>query len=515
MIYLIEVCAHDGVGEVTLRFGTAGYTTQPADDLPDTWFDPRVIQPGNYERYVFSQGSTSGDVRVGAGEIVLANPDGELDHLLDYAFDGYRLTVYALPDLDAPWSTRAVKFVGTVEQAEFSWRRIALRIRDRLVELREPIQPVTYAGTTITGGMVEAEGRPEDIKDSQKPLLYGVGCNLPAVAANIFDHVYEVASNGVASVEAVYDRGVALAFSATYPDLPALLAATIPSGQYAACLSPAYVRLGAKPDGQITIDATEGATLADRSASAVARRILEMHGFVAGVDFNAASFDALHAKNPAPIGLWTGATDMTILQALAMVLGSIGGHIAPDRLGVFHVGRVEAAAGEPVIVLDKAIILDRGTGIERIATNDAGAGVPAHKVSINYARNYARSDANRLSEAASAEFVAFASQEFRTVTAEDPAVKARHLLAPELTFETLLILTEDAQAEAVRQLSLYSSRRDLFRIHAKSELVADVDLAVTAQVTSERFGLAAGKLFLCTGLEEDLEMGITILEVYG
>src|SRR5690554_1359231 len=101
-------------------------------------------------------------------------------------------------------------FVGTIEQAEFTWKRVVLRIRDRLAELDEPIQTTDYAGTTIAGGMDEAEGRPEDVKDRPKPLLYGVGKNLPAVAANMFDHIYEVASNGVASIDAVYDRGVAL-----------------------------------------------------------------------------------------------------------------------------------------------------------------------------------------------------------------------------------------------------------------------------------------------------------------
>lgn len=515
MIYLLEVCAHDGAQTATLRFGTVGYTTQPSDSPADTWFDPRVIQPGNYERYVFSQSSTSGEARVGAGEIVLANPDGDLDHLLDYAFDGYRLTIFALSDADAPWSTRKVMFVGTVEQAEFSWRRVTLRIRDRLAELREPIQSVSYAGTTIAGGMVEAEGRPEDIKDSRKPLLYGVARNLPAVAANIFDHVYEVAANGVASIDAVYDRGVPLVFDAAYVDLTALMAATIPSGSYAVCLSPAYVRLGAKPGGQITIDATEGATLADRSAASITRRILEAHGFADGVDFAAASFDALHAKSPAPIGLWTGTGDMTIVHALNMVLGSVGGYIAPDRLGIFHVGRIELPTGAPAIRLDSAIILDKGSGIERIATGDQGSGVPAHKVTVHYAFNHAVSDANQLAGGADAEFVAFAGEEWRSVSADDPAVKDRHKLASELTFDTLFANESDAQAEADRRLELYGQRRDLFRVLVKNDFVVGADLGLVVGLEAHRFGLATGKLFLCTGMEEDFELGNSVLEVFG
>src|SRR5690606_4720910 len=80
---------------------------------------------------------------------------------------------------------------------------------------------------------------------------------------------------------AVYDRGVALTASGVYPGLAALRAATLASGNYAGCLSPAYVRLGSRPAGQITVDATEGTSSADRSAAWIARRILEAQGSVA------------------------------------------------------------------------------------------------------------------------------------------------------------------------------------------------------------------------------------------
>lgn len=515
MIYLIEIEAHDGVGVTVLRYGDTGYTTQPGDDPADTYFEPRIVQPGNYERSIFDQGRTSGEARVGAGEIVLANPDGELDALIGYAFDGHALRIFGLASADAPWASRTLLFRGTVEQAEFSWRRVTLRIRDRLAELREPIQTAFYAGTTVSGGMTEAEGRPEDLKDRPKPLLFGVARNVPAIQANIFDHIYQVSSDAFAAVLAVYDRGVALAATGDHATLAALLAASLTGGNYATCLALGVIRIGGSPVGEITVDVVEGATSGARTAGQIVRRILIKAGMVEDVDFLASDIDALDGLNAAEVGIWLGTEETATLNVVTAVLDSIGAYIVPNRLGVFRIGRVDAATETPVATFDENMILDRGAGIERIATNDQGGGVPAHKVTIRYQRNYATADANQLAGSATSQFIAFSEQQWRTATSEDPAVKARHLLAPELEFESLIDDADAAGDEADRRLGLYSVRRDRMRAPLKSEYAAEVDLGDVITLMVPRFDMTDGKDFVVLGMEEDYERGLTVLEVWG
>ena len=101
MIYLVEFdAANPLTGAVErLRFGSEGYTTRPDDDLPNTHFENRVVDPGNFERTVFSDGRTSGASTVGAGVIELVIADGELDFLVEMAVDGRSVIIWSLENL--------------------------------------------------------------------------------------------------------------------------------------------------------------------------------------------------------------------------------------------------------------------------------------------------------------------------------------------------------------------------------------------------------------------------------
>jgi len=515
--YLIELDAYDMLAdeETTLYFSSIGFNTSPTDSLPNQPFTPAIKEPGNYERALFSQGTTHGQISVGAGYIELVN-DGQLDGLRNYAFDGYSLRIRTVDTIRPSYDDAVLVFEGTTEQVELSWFKATVRLRDRLAELDVPLQSALFAGTTIAGGMNEAEGRPDDLKGRPKPMTWGEPQLVPALAANIPDRVYAVGQNGLSSIAEVRDRGVALtAMGANYTTVAALRAATISAGYYATALNLGLVRTGSVPAGQLTVKPVEGASTGLRSAAQIARRMLLAKGFVEGTDFLASDVAALDALNSAPLGYWVGADETQTLTAVQEVLGSIGATIMPDRLGIFRMIRFGAPTAHPPITLTRSEILESGRGIQMLATGDQGRGVPAWRVNMRYARNYSVLNRNDLAAGAPDAFKAFAGEEWRLAVAEAPSVKAAHRLSPELTFDSYFINEADAQAEADRQLALHSVRRDRLQVPVKSFVVEQVDLGTVVRLELNRFGLDAGKSFMVIGMGEKFSSGVTTLDLWG
>jgi len=515
MIYLVEIDTYDLRTDAIekRRFGTAGFSTLPSDSPANIYFEERLTQPGNYERYAFANGTTSGESDVSFGFIELANADGGLDYLNEVAVDGRELKIYGLESRMSSWSSRQLLFIGTMEQVELSWTTVSIRIKDRLFELRKNIQDNLYLGTTTAGGQNTAEGTADDIKDRPKPFLFGKALNFAPILANRFDRIYQVNDGPINAGIIVRDVGVPLTFAANYDTIAQLRSATIAGGSFATARALGLFRIGANPQGDITVDSSEGAD-GSRSAPRTIQRLLLGFGLTTD-DFSVADLETLHALNPAEVGIWTGAETYETLSIVSQLLDSIGATCVPDRLGVLRFFRLDIPTGQAVATFDRSIILDKGNGIERLATNDDGRGVPAKKVTIKYAYNYTIQTGVNLAGSTTDAQKAFAKEQWRTAVAEDATVSTKFLLAPELEFETMLVNLADAQAEANRRLNIYKVRRDRYRIPIKTDYVSNIDLGSVISLSINRFGLSAGKKFLVIGINENYRTGITTLDVFG
>lgn len=403
---------------------------------------------------------------------------------------------------------------GTLARIDFGWRKASLIIRDRLAELAENMTAPLYKGTTVSGGMNEAEGTPDDLKDRRKPALWGRALNLSPVLANRFDLIWQISDKPLRSIETVRDKGVPLTFHEDYPSLTALRTATIPAGRFGTALALGLMRTPVTPAGDITVDATEGVD-GQRSAARTVRRILLDNGFEAGTDFLDSDIEALHAANPAEIGIWTGGEEMTVLSVVTGILDSVGAYLCPDRLGQFRIRRLEmpTSAGQTI---ERHLILDSGEGIERLSSGEENEGIPSHKITVHYRRNLTIQNRSALdSTAATEEFKTFAVEEWRSAVAENAAVKTLHPLSKDIEFETLLLNEADATAEAARRLDLYGKRRERFRVAIKSEFAALFDLGDTLTLVLRRFGMQGGKNFVVVGITEELAQGRTELTIFG
>ncbi len=337
------------------------------------YYAERLKQPANFTCNLFSPGKTSGPSQVGSGETVLMNPDGALDYLINWGFDGRAI-------LFKSYTVAAglVLIMGcSVEQPTFKSDEVSILTNDNQSKLDVPIQPTKYAGTNSPPNGIEGS---DDIKGRPKPLTFGTAPNVTPAAVNRSLLIYQ-GHESACAIPAVYDMGVPLARGADYADQTAMEATAPDVGTYRVCPSLGCFRLGSAPAGQITCDVVEGATAADRTAAQVAKRIA-LRAISSG-EISSADVTALDALNSAEVGIHINA-ETTVLAALDQVLGSIGGWSAFDVNGVLRMGRLEVPSGAPDLALTGDDCLD----LERVASNDDGRGVPPYKVNLQYQKNY-------------------------------------------------------------------------------------------------------------------------------
>jgi hypothetical protein len=158
LIYLVELTAYDPAISATrvLRYCSGeGYTTKPGETPANTYYEPRLKQPVNFERAAFSRARVMGDTSVGTGVIELTGANDDLAALLNYGFDG-RSAVVRVGEQTAAYPSGFTTFMsGTMEQVEAKDSTITIRLRDLLEVLDQPLQETLYAGTN-TAAMASA-----------------------------------------------------------------------------------------------------------------------------------------------------------------------------------------------------------------------------------------------------------------------------------------------------------------------------------------------------------------------
>lgn len=508
MIYLAEIdCAVDLAGSVnTLRFATANYLTRPTDTPASTYYEPRISQPGSISRLMFSDTTTSGQSKVAFGTIELVNIDGGLDYLLPYSFDKrqFRLLV---GDPSQPYSAFTVALRGTMEQAELSYRSISIILRDRQAELNLLLCKKRYGGSNV---LPLGEDGTADILGAAVPRLYGTVYNIEPVLCNTSKLIYQVHDGAINDVPAAYDAGLALSKGADYTSISDMETTAPTAGQYRVYKTGGYFRLGSSPTGQLSCDAQNGATVANRTTAQILKQLALDMGIL-NADINAADVTALDAASAAECGLFVR-DDTTGLAAMDLLAPSAGAYFGFDRLGKFRMAQLTIPGGTSVLSVDSAMVID----IDRDRSGDANRGIPAYRVTVNYAKNFtvqttglagAVSDARR-------NLLKKSNQQQK---AEDASVATKYLSSPEMTRDTCLVAAADAASEAARLLAIFKLRRDIFKIKIQLDVssIAALDLGSVVSVTSNRFGLSGGKLLRILGIDTDYAGNAATLTLWG
>ena len=508
--FLVEFEAHTGAGVETLRYSGYGFTSRPDDSLPHVHFDARVSDPGYLETSLFGTGRTFGDAEIAFGEVVLSNADGGLDALLSYAVDGRALTIKRLAERKGRYDAAEVLFTGTMQGLDATgnaYQTLRIRLYDRRLELDKPLQQNRYGGTT-NGGGASADGT-RDLKDSVKPLCFGHCFKVPAVAVNPFDLIYQVHDGPVDAIQ-VYDAGVPLRNDGDVLTLAALQSATIRGGWYLTCKALGLFRLGGSPYKIVTVDVREGASAADRTAAAIAGRILDKMG-IPHHWRDGASFDALGLQASEEAGVFIS-SERTALAVLSDVLGSIGGWIVVDAEGRFTVGRLEAP-GVPAATFFHSEV--ERNSFRLVAVSDPGAGVPVWRVNLKYRPQWHQHQDGETADLLADTAKEALALEWLEAASQDNSVRMVHLQAEEMTVETLLIDDGQAAVEAARRLALYGVRRLHVEIDVADALAQQAVLGSTVTLHLPRFSFEEGRSMRVIGRRSDLRRNMVRLSLWG
>jgi len=452
IIYLVEVTAYDPgtSGTTILRYTTGrdGFTTRPGDTPANTYYEPRVNNPGNFQRTMFGNLTTAGSSASSYGEVVLNNKDGALDGLLYYGFDGRRVAILAGPRTGS-YADFVPVMVGTMQQVLPNWSEVTIQFRDRAAELKTAFQPTKYAGDNALPAGLEGVGT--DLKGKPKPRLLGKVYNVAPPCVNTSRLIYQVNNGSMADIPNVYDKGAALTRGTDYTSQTDMETTAPAAGQYRCWLAGGYFRLGASPAGQITADGIQG-----NSSSVVSLIQIVIEEKIATSDISYSDLSRLQSTNWAEVGIYVD-TETTSAAVLDELAGSVGAWWGFDNTGMFRIQRLDApsASGEVTTITD---ILS----LQRMPTNDIGQGVPVWKVNLSYQKNYTvQTDvATSVTDARKA----WLKEQYRVSSASSSAVLNQFLLAGELSVDTLLVSDVAAEVEAARRLSLYGARRDAFRV---------------------------------------------------
>lgn len=515
LVVTAEISAYDSTipGAVTLRYSTHGYVSGPSESPANTYWDNRIIQGGNFQRTMFSDQQTFGSTQLGYGELVLANFDGGLDGLLGYDFGG-RQIIIRLADVQPGVVPTWVTIIdGLIEQAELSWQLVRFRVRDKQLSLAKPLQQTRYAGNnSLPNGL---EGVAGDLQGRPKPIVYGQVFNCAAPCVNTTRKIYQLHDgSALQSVDGVYNRGAALTAGAAYSSQTDMETTAPSAGQYRVWNSAAgcYIRLADNTSGTLTFDATQGAAAANRTVGQLWSQILQKAGVSAG-SISSADITALDAAVAYPCGVFVPDNrDMSAIEAVDMLTASVGAWWGSDSGGTFRIARLTVPSiGNSVTTLTAVNIVN----IERLASRDAGAGVPVWKVKLAYQRLSEVQD--DLTNAVTEVRKEYLSQEYRRVEASDSAVKTANPSSPEVEIRTALVSSADASAEASRRLTIYKTRRDFYRVTVRVDATtaALLDLGKTVTLQVNRFSMNSGKAFVITGIQADMRQYLFTLTLWG
>jgi hypothetical protein len=224
-----------------------GFTTTPAESPANVYWDRRIEVPLVVQQSLFSDSSVGGRSEISFGRISLANDDGALNVLGDYDWDGRLIEVLYTEKERPVYADFIAVFSGTAEQFLLG-DIVEIEVRDLQILFEEPFQPSKFLGTGGVEGPTEYTGR-------RKPHLLGTKRQftpLPLDPANLVWCYHSGPAGGVLGVK---DSGADLPYAGDYPSYAALIAASIPAGQYATCNALGLLRLNAPPIGVLTIDA--------------------------------------------------------------------------------------------------------------------------------------------------------------------------------------------------------------------------------------------------------------------
>lgn len=296
-----------------------------------------------------------------------------------------------------------------------------------------------------------------------------------------------------------------------------LLDSNIPApGTYRHFLEGGYFRLGSPPFGQITCDATQGATLADRTAASLFTNVVTRGDLLSDDDIDQQDLIKLDSAIPDELGFWSGSSELMKSQILNLLAESVGGWWGIDALGQFRIQQLLNPDIIPIVQDFTPNDMVRGGYLQRVLTKDPGRGIPPWQFLVRYCRNFTVQTGSDLAASVTDVRRADLSVTHFEAIINNTNLQIDHLLTRQQFFTILQQHLADATAAVERFQALRGVKRDQysFSIPYRSA-VESLDLGAGVNVTHPRFMLEEGKNFIVIGFDPDPKKDIIKLNVWG
>ena len=369
----------------------------------------------------------------------------------------------------------------------------------------------TVAFTNPGGNSLTITGRYEGVAayaNKPKPLVYGKVFNAPLYLHR--DHgasgqTYHIHDGTVNSVSEVRDKGVPLTFAGYVTNTDSW---TPVASNYVVQKIGGQVRLGSVPAGELTAD-FEGEANGGYISSTVdiVKRILTTKaGYTYPNDFDSGSLTVVNAQNSSVIGYHTGIEPVNISTVLTDLMQGIGGYWSFDRQGLIKLGRLDYPTAPSITLTSMDVLID---GVERLAHP-----IPAKRWRIGYQRNHTVQNATDLASSVNPATRDLLAQQFQYVQAEDKFAATLYTGAKDVESESYFYNRADAQTEADRRISIFSSARSIYRVPLTRGLFSYY-IGTQVRLKIPRFLLDDGRDFVITGVTEDASNNSIVLELWG
>ena len=260
-----------------------------------------------------------------------------------------------------------------------------------------------------------------------------------------------------------------------------------------------YFRLGSTPTGQITVDAFNAATTSS-AVNTAAGLFISMLTYAVPTQSTATGTGYDPITPPYEKGGLYIDTETTVLKALELPLNSCGFYVAgitadPLFLGTIIIGLIGTRSTTSLTLTEPQII-----DLERVPSEDETRGIPAWRVTVNYARRYTTLTRDQLAGSLSEADITAYAQEWRSVSATDTDVKDQYPNAPEIVRYSVTTDATEAQTEADRVLAQCGVRRDIYKCTVSASLTRGIGLGMRVSLTYPRFGMGSGVLLWVLGM---------------
>lgn len=447
-VVLIEVAASVAGVEVKRYLSTQLYNTGPGDAPANQYYQPIVSTGISFAEQLTINLQAS----LSAGDIEINNTNGVRDAWLLDVWANREIKVFVGGERWPRADFRLI-FNGVVADIAPKGRdTLALKIRDRMQLLNMPLSEITIGGSGTN-------------KDALIPTCFGEVHNVTPLLVDPVTLEYAVHTSAIESIIEVRDNGLPIAVD------------VLPSGHF---------KLRAAPAGVITVSVQgDKATAYINTAAQIIQRIVTGFGATAtrftNADIDLANFADFDTAHPQPMGVYFS-DRINILAACQQIAASIGAQIAMSRTGQLQLYQISLPVMgvteiRPRHMMERSLVPKTRT--------DVIAGVK-----LGFCKCWTVQ--NNLQTALPAEHKNLYAQEWLTTSATDAATQTAYRLDTTIAQQnTMLLRRIDADAEAVRQLTMWKVPRTIYEFDGVPELLS-LQRGQAVKLFNNRFGMQGG-----------------------